>query len=99
MITMPREFKLYCRTLQGVVYDAPSTVEEFVQIAVQGVQREWVEPIVCFLDDILARFSSEELDAWWLTTPGPLSFHSPGGCKRFLILLRVRLRQPPFSEG
>jgi len=99
MITMPREFKQYCQTLKGVIDEAPTSGEELVEVAVRGVQREWILPITRFLDDVLASYSSEELDAWWWTTPGPLSFRDPGDCKRFLTLVRARLALPPFNEN
>ena len=98
MITMPREFRMFCWTLQLENFKPITTVDNFVEVAVRGIQLEWVPVIVTFLDEILSRNQPSELLDWWWSTPSAVSFHDAEGFRNFLTLLRERLARPPFSN-
>jgi len=88
-LPIPEEFKKACRNLgQDLGYEKP-TQELMAQIALIGIEHHERPAIKAFLDELLSgRYSAEQIEEFWWSTPADIYFHEPEHLLTFLRLLR-----------
>jgi hypothetical protein len=62
-----------------------------VDFLISGLNRQERQTLKCFLDDIIARCSAEELLRIWNASPADFDMDDGEGLRAFLVMIQAKL--------